>query len=93
MTVVRNSNIEFIVNNNNNTNHAPDDKPDSIAVTAYSIEGKPVKVLNATEESSSSSFAVNLDEEKYVLLAVATWLPDNDADPLSWLVMTSYRFY
>jgi hypothetical protein len=87
--VVRNSNVEFIVNNN--TNHAPDDKPDSIAVTAYSIEGKPVKVLNATEESSSSSFAVNLDEGKYMLLAVATWLPNNYVDSLSWLLMYNFR--
>ena len=89
--VVRNSTVEFIVNNNNNnTSHALDDKPNSIAVTAYSIEGKPVKVLNATEESSSSTFTVSLDEGKYVLLVVATWLPDNNQD-ISEYVWYNYR--
>ena len=39
--VVANSNVKFIVNDNN----AQEDKPDGIAVTAYSNEGKPTKVL------------------------------------------------
>ena len=41
MRVVANSNVKFIVNDNN----AQEDKPDGIAVTAYSNEGKSTKVL------------------------------------------------
>ena len=39
MRVVANSNVKFIVNDNN----AQEDKPDGIAVTAYSNEGKTNK--------------------------------------------------
>ena len=56
--VVANSNVELIVKDN----YAQEDKPDSLAVLAYSIEGKPIKVLNVLEESGCNSFTINLDE-------------------------------
>jgi hypothetical protein len=42
------------------------------------VLGKPIKVLNDLEESGCNSFTINLDEGKYVLLAVAKWLDNKN---------------
>jgi hypothetical protein len=51
--------------------------PSSLSVTAYSNTGKAVEVLTATQ-FSKSTFPVNLDKGKYILLAVAVWLPRSE---------------
>jgi hypothetical protein len=49
--------------------------PSSLNVNVYNGQGYPLKVLSSIENSKSTFFTVNLNEGKYILLAVATWLP------------------
>lgn len=51
--------------------------PSSLSIDAYTSQGKAVGILNITK-STSSRFALNLNEGKYILLAVATWLPRSE---------------
>ena len=49
----------------------------SLSISAYTNQGKAVGVLNTTK-AASSTFSLNLQEGKYILLAVATWLPGSE---------------
>jgi hypothetical protein len=49
----------------------------SLSINAYTSQGKAVGVLNTTK-AASSTFSLNLQEGKYILLAVATWLPGSE---------------
>jgi hypothetical protein len=51
--------------------------PSSLDISAYTVQGSPVAVLNATE-NDSSTFPVNLDNGKYILLSAATWVPSSE---------------
>jgi hypothetical protein len=51
--------------------------PSSLSIDAYTSQGKAAGILNITK-STSSRFALNLNEGKYILLAVATWLPRSE---------------
>jgi hypothetical protein len=51
--------------------------PSSLSIDAYTSQGKAVGVLNVTK-SESTTFALNLNEGKYMLLAVATWIPRSE---------------
>jgi hypothetical protein len=51
--------------------------PSSLSIDAYTSRGKAAGVLNVTK-SESTTFALNLNEGKYILLAVATWLPRSE---------------
>jgi hypothetical protein len=51
--------------------------PSSLSIDAYTSQGKAVGVLNTTK-AASSTFSLNLQEGKYDLLAVATWLPRSE---------------
>jgi hypothetical protein len=51
--------------------------PSSLSIDAYTSQGKAAGILNITK-STSSRFAINLNEGKYILLAVATWLPRSE---------------
>ena len=51
--------------------------PSSLSIDAYNSQGKAVGVLNTTK-ATGSTFALNLNEGKYILLAVATWLPRSE---------------
>lgn len=51
--------------------------PSSLSIDAYTSQGKAAGVLNITK-STTSTFALNLNEGKYILLAVATWLPRSE---------------
>ena len=48
--------------------------PDSLDISAYTIDGTSVGVLNATEDNTST-FRINLPSGAYILLASATWVP------------------
>ena len=49
----------------------------SLSINAYTSQGKAVGVLNTTK-AASSTFPLNLQGGKYILLAVATWLPGSE---------------
>jgi hypothetical protein len=63
--------------------------PSSLSVTAYSNTGKAVKVLTVTQ-STKSTFPIKLDKGKYILLAVATWLPYHGSEKVAGYVMYNY---
>ncbi len=72
-TIEKGSQVRFAVKDN----PSPEVQPDSLSVTAYTLEGYPSKVLNVSS-NKADTFNVELDEGKYILLAVATWLPNEE---------------
>jgi hypothetical protein len=53
-------------------------EPSSISINAYDMQGNSIKLLSNKEDRTSTLFKVNLNEGKYILLAVATWLPTKE---------------
>jgi hypothetical protein len=73
-------------------NAPPEAQSDALAVNAYTIEGKPVKVLKVADESDRTSFIVDLEPDKeYILMVIATWLPQQAIEKISGYVAYSYR--
>jgi hypothetical protein len=73
-------------------NAPPEAQSDALAVNAYTIEGRPVKVLKVADESDRTSFVVDLATgREYILMAVATWLPQQGIERISGYVAYSYR--
>jgi hypothetical protein len=75
ITVKKNSSVNFIVKGNNNI--STKSQPNTLSITAYDIKGTPVKLLNTTQQAGTSMVVVNLEKGQYILLSVATWLPQN----------------
>ena len=49
----------------------------SMSIDAYASQGKALSVLNTTK-ATNSTFALNLNEGRYILLATATWIPGSE---------------
>ena len=62
-------------------------------MTAYTEKGNPVKVLKVNEDKSKkeTSFIIDLNEGKYILMAVATWLSEGSKEVITGYVAYSYR--
>ncbi len=88
ITVENGSVVRFVIKGN----APPEAQSDGLAVNAYTIEGKPVKVLKLVDESQKASFVVDLNEKRdYILMAFATWLPQEDTENISGYVSYSYK--
>lgn len=88
IAVKKGSIIEFAIKGN----APPEAQSDTLAVNAYRINGNPIKVLEVADESQKTSFVVNLDEgTEYILMAIATWLPQETAESISGYVSYNYR--
>ncbi len=86
-TLEKGSQVMFSIKDN----PVPEAQPDSLSVTAYSAEdGAPIKVLNVSS-NKTDTFDIDLDEGKYILLAIATWLP-NEGNFLTTEGYVSYAF-
>jgi hypothetical protein len=73
VTVKKNSVINFVLLNRNNTSIKT--IPSSMSITVYNIKGKGLNLVNTIEHSKTSTFVTNLDAgQQYILLSVATWL-------------------
>lgn len=72
MTIINGSCLGFIVQND------PLHTPSSLSVNAYDEQGHALKVLSLIRYSKSIFFNVDLNEGKYILLTVATWLPTTE---------------
>jgi hypothetical protein len=59
------------IRDNRNTQNVT---PNSLDVSAYTVDNTPVAVLDAAE-NYTSTFRITLDDEIYVLLPAATWDP------------------
>lgn len=75
ITVKENSTVKFIVKGNNSQ---PGVQPNNLSVNAYTIQGKPIKILSLAEDVKSNTFKINLSKGEYILLATATWIPNNE---------------
>ena len=88
ITVEKGSTIRFTIKGN----APPEAQSDSLSVNAYTINGKPAKVLKVADELQKTSFVVDLQEgREYILMAIATWLPEEDTENISGYVSYSYR--
>ena len=88
ITVENGSVIRFEIKGNS----PPEAQSDALSVNAFTIEGKPVKVLKVADESDRTSFVVDLEPDReYILMAIATWLPQQGFEKISGYVAYSYR--
>ena len=72
-TTEKGSQVKFSIKGNPDT----EAQPDSLSVTAYTLDGYPSKVLDVSN-NKTDTFDIELDKGKYILLALATWLPNED---------------
>lgn len=88
VTVEKDSVLRFAIKGN----APPEAQSDSLAVNAYTINGNPVKVLEVAKESQKTTFVVDLPEgTEYILMAIATWFPQENAERITGYVSYSYR--
>lgn len=89
--VERGSTVSFAIKGN----APPEAQSDTLAVNAYTINGKPVKVLNVAsdDESQKTFFGVDLEDEgkEYILMAIAMWLPEENTENISGYISYSFR--
>ena len=87
VTVERGSRVEFQVDGN----RPPEASFESLSVTAYTKDGAPAGLLDANDEPPINTYTVNLEEGTYILMAVATWLPEEGGEDISGYVMYGYK--
>jgi hypothetical protein len=63
--------------------------PDSLDVSAYTSDGTPFGVLNASEDDTST-FRFDLPSGANILLATATWIPEAEDEYVTGYVI--YKF-
>jgi hypothetical protein len=63
--------------------------PDSLDVSAYTVDNTPVTVLDAVE-NYTSTFRIALDDGMYVLLSAATWDPTNADEDVDGYVIYNF---
>ena len=89
--VERGSTVSFVIKGN----APPEAQSDTLAVNAYTINGKPIKVLNiaSDDKSKKTHFVVDLEDKgkEYILMAIATWLPEENTENISGYVSYSFR--
>lgn len=70
-------------------NPMPELQPNSISSTLYHLNGNVSKILSLKEEDKMDTFIVDANKGEYLLLAIATWLPNPD----NYLTTTGYVSY
>ena len=63
--------------------------PDSLDISAYTVDNTPVTVLDAVE-NYTSTFRIALDDGMYVLLSAATWDPTNADEDVDGYVIYNF---
>lgn len=89
VSVTKGSEIKFVIRGN----PEPEAQPDSLAVSAYAEDGRPVTVLDPrTPQNDTYTIDKLQSGEEYVLSSVATWKPDApDENEISGYVVYGYR--
>jgi hypothetical protein len=80
----KNSCVQFVITGTPRT--LP---PNSLDVSAYTVDNTPVTVLDAAE-NYTSTFRVTLDEGIYVLLSAATWDPTSADEDVGGYVIYNF---
>ena len=63
--------------------------PDSLDISAYTVDNTPVTVLDAVE-NYTSTFRIALDDGMYVLLSAATWDPTSIDEDVGGYVIYNF---
>jgi hypothetical protein len=86
--VTKGSSIAFEIEGN----PSPEARFDSLEVTAYTNEGKPVTLLDAIDEPPRNNYTIDsLDAGEYILLSTATWLPEEGGEAISGYTIYGHR--
>lgn len=82
ININQNRQIQFVVYNS----PIPVVNPSSLSVTAYHANGTVYKTLSLVQDTKKDKFTADLNKGEYILLAVATWLPNHE----NYLSMSGY---
>lgn len=85
INITQNEQIQLLIDEN----PQPELQPNSLSSTLYHMNGNVTKVLSINEEAKRDTFIVNVDKGEYLLLTVATWLPN----PNNYLTTSGYVTY
>ncbi|CAN5778869.1 hypothetical protein BH23THE1_BH23THE1_20880 [soil metagenome] len=85
INMTQNEQIQLLINEN----PQPELQPNSLSSTLYHMNGNVSKVLSLKEEAKRDTFIVDEDKGEYLLLTVATWLPNPD----NYLTTSGYVTY
>ncbi|MGD9671857.1 MAG: hypothetical protein AB7U98_00085 [Candidatus Nitrosocosmicus sp.] len=70
-------------------NPKPELQPNSFSSTLYHLNGTVSKILSLKEGDKMDTFTIDIDKGEYLLLAIATWLPNPD----NFLTTSGYVSY
>ncbi|GKS62441.1 hypothetical protein YTPLAS21_18990 [Candidatus Nitrosocosmicus sp.] len=59
-------------------NPKPEPQPNSFSSTLYHLNGTVSKILSLKDGDKMDTFTIDTDKGEYLLLAIATWLPNPD---------------
>ena len=85
INITHNEQIQLLVSEN----PRPELQPNSISSTLYHLNGTVSKILSLKEEDKMDMFIVDANKGEYLLLAIATWLPNPD----NYLTTAGYVSY
>jgi hypothetical protein len=74
INITQNDQIQLLIGEN----PQPELQPNSLSSTLYHMNGTLSKVLSLKEEAKLDTFVVDVNKGEYLLLTVATWLPNPD---------------
>lgn len=74
INISKNEQIQLLIGGN----PEPENQPNTLSSTAYHINGTVAKVLSITGDGKKDRFVVDLEKGQYLILTVATWLPNQD---------------
>lgn len=85
INITQNEQIQLLIDKN----PQPELQPNSLSSTLYHMNGTVSKVLSLKEEAKLDTFVVDVNKGEYLLLTVATWLPNPD----NYLTTSGYVSY
>jgi hypothetical protein len=85
INITKNEEIQLLINEN----PLPELQPNTLSSTLYHMNGNVSKVLSLKENTKLDTFIVDANKGEYLLLTVATWLPNPD----NYLMTSGYVTY
>lgn len=85
INITQNEQIQLLINEN----PRPELQPNSLSSTLYHKNGNVYKILSLKQEAKRDTFIIDADKGEYLLLTVATWLPNPD----NYLTTSGYVTY
>lgn len=85
INIIHDEQIQLLLNEN----PRPELQPNSLSSTLYHLDGTVSKILSFNVEDKMDTFTLDVDKGEYLLLAIATWLPNPD----NYLTTSGYVSY